>query len=159
MADHNGLMSQIDLDALPTPVTHASSPISRQVTRNDTLVSVQSSDLLVEGLSSKAPLDTLEKSLSAQSEKPLLQKLKNDYSDFKSEPSLTFFHETVSVLTFHLPSTRTICYPQGDVVTPGETFSDCLENLALALREGVDTPCVRTWYASAENREACDTNA
>ncbi len=158
MADHDGLMSQIDLDALPPPVTHFSTSIIRHPTRNDSLFSTQSSDPLDEGISFKAPLDTLERSLSAQSENPLLQKLKNDYSDFKSEPSLEFFRDVVSVLTFHLPSTRTICYPQGDVDTSEKTFSDCLERLALALREGVDTECVRTWYVSAKTREACDTN-
>ena len=155
MADHNGLMSMNDPDELPPPVTHYSSTsLIRQPTRNDTLTSTQSSDHLDLGLASKDHLDTLEKSLSAQSEDPFLQQLKNDYSDFKSEPSLNFFHDAVSVLTFHLPSTRKICYPPGEVVASGETFSDCLEDLALALREGVDTECVRTWYVSAKSREA-----
>ena len=150
MADHNGLMSMNDPDELPPPVTHHSSTsLTRQRTRNDTLISIQSSDQLDAGLASKDNLDTLEKSLSAQSEDPLLQKLKNDYSDFKSEPSLAFFHDAVSVSTFHMPLTRTICYPPGEAVASGETFSDCLEDLALALREGVDTECVRTWYVSA----------
>ena len=159
MADHNGLMSVNDPDELPPPVTHYSSTsLIRQPTRNDTLISIQSSDHLDAGLASKADLDTLEKSLSAQSEDHLLQKLKdelkNDYSDFKSEPSLAFFHDAVSVSTFHMPSTRTICYPPGEAVASGETFSDCLEDLALALREGVDTECVRTWYVYAKHGEA-----
>ena len=149
MADHNGLMSMNDPDELPPPVTHHSSTsLPRQPTRNDTLISIQSSDQLDAALASKDNLDTLEKSLSTQSEDPLLQKLKNDYSDFKSEPSLAFFHDAVSVSTFHMPSIRTICYPPGEAVASGETFSDCLEDLALALREGVDTECVRTWYVS-----------
>ena len=150
MAGHDGLMSMNDPDELPPPVTHySSSPLTRHSTRNDTLISIQSSDQLDAGLASKDNVDTLEKSLSAQSKDPLLQRLKNDYSDFKSEPSLAFFHDAVSVSTFHMPSTRTICYPPGEAVSSGETFSDCLEDLALALREGVDTECVRTWYVSA----------
>ena len=155
MADHNGLMSMNNPDELPPPVTHTSSTsLIHQPTRNDTLISIQSSDQLDTGLASKPCLDTLEKSLSAQSEDPHLQKLKNDYSDFKSRPSLAFFHDAVSVLTFHLPSTRTICYPPGEAFPSGETFSDCLEDLALALREGSDMECVRTWYVSAKYREA-----
>ena len=151
MAEHSGLMSINDPDELPPPVTHHSSTsLIGQPTRNDTLISIQSSDQLDEGLASKAHPDTLEKSLSAD---PLLQKLKDDYSDFKSEPSLAFFHDAVSVSTFHMPSTRTICYPPGEAVASGKTFSDCLEDLVLALREGVDTECVRTWYVSAKNRE------
>lgn len=147
MADHHGLMSMNDPDELPPPVTHSSSTsLTRQLTRNDTLISIQSSDALHAGSASKTDLDTLEKSLSAQSGDPLLQKLKNDYSDFKSEPSLAFFHDAVSVSTFHMPSTRTICYPQRECVGSGITFSDCLDHLALALREGVDTECIRTWY-------------
>ena len=154
MADHDGLMSTTDPDELSPPVTHHSSTsLIRQPTRNNTLTSIQSSDQLEAGPTSKVYLDTLEKSLSAQSEDILLQELKNNYSDFKSEPSLTFFHNAVFVSTFHIPSTRKIHYPLGEAVASGESFSDCSEDLALALREGVDDECVRTWYVSATNRE------
>ena len=160
MADHDGLMSMNDLDALSPPLSHYSSTsLVRQPTRNDTVISIQSSDPLDAGLSSKPYLDTLEKSLSAQSDDPFLQKLKNDYSDFKSEPSLAFFHDVVSVSTFHLPSIRTICYPPGEVISSRETFSDCLEDLALALREGVGTECVRTWYVISLEPKSSHTNA
>ena len=153
MADHDGLMPMNDPDEFHPPVTHHSSDsLIRQPTRNDTLISIQSSDQLEAGETSKVYLDTLEKSLSAPSEDALLQELKNNYSDFKSEPSLTFFHNAVSVWTFHIPSIRKIQYPLGEAVASGETFSDCSEDLALALRECVDDECVRTWYVSAKNR-------
>ena len=147
MADHNDSTSQSDPDELPPPVTHSSLSPSRQLTRNNTSISRQSSDedQLDGGLAFKEPLDTLEKSLSARSEDHI-KKLKNDYSDFKSRPSLSFFHDVVSVSTFHLPSTRIVSYPPGEAVTSEETFSDCIEDLILALREGADTECVRTWY-------------
>ena len=161
MADHNGLTSQNDLDELPPPVTHSSNSLSRQPTRNNTSSSCQSpgEDQSSALLALKASLDTLERSLSAKSEDPNIQTLKSDYSDFKSRPSLNFFHDVVSVSTFHLPSTRTVCYPPAEDEASGETFSDCIEGLTLALREGADTECVRTWYESAEYRVALHTNA
>lgn len=161
MAEHNDLTSQNDPDELPPPVTHASPSPSRQLTRNDTSISRQSSDedCIEARQALKKTLDTLERSLSAKLEDPHMQKLKNDYSDFKTRPSLNFFHDVVAVSKFHLPSTRTICYPPGETVTSEETFSDCIEDLALALRESADTECVRTWYDSAQDREAFHTNA
>lgn len=161
MADHNDLISQNDPDELPPPVTHSSPSPSRQLTRDNTSISHQPSDedRLDARLALKETLDTLERSLSAKSEDPHMQKLKNDYSDFKSRPSLNFFHDVVTVSTFRLPSTRTFCYPPSEAVTTEETFSDCIEDLALALRENADTECVRTWYGSAEDREAFHTNA
>ena len=147
------LTSQNDPDELPPPVTHPSPPSSRQLTRNNTSVLNQSSnESQLDGWLDlkEESLDTLERSLSAKSEDPHIKKLKNDYSDFKSRPSLNFFNDVVSVSTFHLPSARTIYYPSDEDVAPGETFSDCIEALTLALRESPDTECVRTWYGSAE---------
>ena len=159
MAD-NHLTTQNDPDELPLPVTHSSPSPSRQLTRDNTSISHQSSDedRLDARLALKETLDTLERSLSASSGDPHMQKLKNDYSDFKSRPSLSFFHDVVLVSTFHLPSIRTLCYPPGEAIASEETFSDCIEDLALALRESADTECVRTWYESAQGREAFHTN-
>ena len=120
------------------------------------MISIQSSDPLDAGLTTKGYLDTLEKSLSAQSEDSL-QKLKTDYSNFKSEPSLAFFRDAVSVSTFHVHSTRTIFYPPSEASASGETFSDFLEDLALALREGVNTECVRTWYVFGQKKREAFT--
>ena len=155
MADHDGLMSMNEPDESPPFVTdYSSTSLIPQPKRNDTLISIQSFDQLEAGPTSKDYLDTLERNLSAHSEDTLLQELKNDYSGFKSEPSLTFFHNAVSVSTFHVPSTRKICYPPGEAVASGETFSDCVEHLASVLRERVDSECVRTWYVSAINPES-----
>ena len=156
MAEHSHLTSsQNDPDELPPPVTYSSTPSSRQLTRNNTSILNQSSseDKLDTWLALEESLDTLERSLSAKSEDPHIKKLKNDYSDFKSRPSLHFFHDVVSVSTFHLPSTRTIYYPPSEDVALRETFSDCIEDLTLALREGPDTACVRTWYEFDKDRE------
>lgn len=161
MADHNDLQSQNDTDELPPPVTHFSPSLSRQLTRDTPSISRQSSDddRLDARLALKENLDTLERSLSVESEDPHMQELKNDYSDFKSRLSLNFFHNVVAVSTFRLPSTRTACYPPGDAITSEVTFSDCIEDLALALRESADTECVRTWYCSAQDRDAFQPNA
>ena len=148
MADHNDPISPNDPHILPPPIPHSSTSLFRQPTRNDTSISYQSS-VLDPSLALKEPFDILEKSLSAKSEDPLIQKLQNDYSDFKSRPCRAFFRDRVSVLTFHLPSTRTICYPSVEIEDPEETFSDCIEKLTMALREGADTECVRTWYEPA----------
>ena len=161
MADHNGLMSHNGLEELPPPVTHPTTPLFRQPTRNDTLISSQSSDedRFDTKLARKVTLDTLERSFSAKSEDRQIKDLKNDYSDFKSRPSSHFFHDVVSILTSSLPSTRRVCYPPLQAVNSEETFSDCIENLNLALREGADTECVRTWFESQKSWELLNTNA
>lgn len=152
MDDRIELTSQHDPNELPPPVTLSRPSLSRQSTWTGPFISSQPADedQFDAWLPRKVSPDTLKRSLSAETKDPDMQRLMNDYSDFKSQPSRKFFHDVVSVSAFNLPSTRTIHYPPSQDVASEKPFSDCMEDLNLALKEDAGTDCVRTWYNYAK---------
>ena len=147
MEDRIELTSQYDLHDSPLPITASRPSLSRHNTRSDAVSSqFADEDQSDARLARKASPDTLERCLSVVTEDHDMQMLRKDYKDFKSQPSLAFFRETVSVSAFGSPSIHTAHYPPNEDVFPQMTFSDCIEDLALALNESVDADCVRTWY-------------